>query len=201
MKKKLTVPRVLSGFHLKFTLGSQGPVSVSGVAKYINHVLRASPLALKRPSNWGKMIPINNASKYHRTVAVYTATVLFLPQFEGRFKHFPLVIRIIHTSHSFLQKQQQQFFSDERYSSVIINSSLTPIWFFHFAFCFLLFSMTTFLQLGVYNTVQIKFISRKTNAFCNNCDDYVLLRQGNTVNVTQFNELISYLCPGRRPSA
>ena len=26
---------------------------------------------LKRPSNWGNMIPIDNASKYNRTVAVY----------------------------------------------------------------------------------------------------------------------------------
>ena len=25
----------------------------------------------KRPSNWGKMIPINNASKYHRTVDTF----------------------------------------------------------------------------------------------------------------------------------
>ena len=25
----------------------------------------------KRPSNWGKMIPINNSSKYHRTVAAF----------------------------------------------------------------------------------------------------------------------------------
>ena len=68
----------------------------------------------------------------HRTVAVYTATVLWyfealligiiLPQFEGRFKHFLLVIRIIHTSRSFFQKQHQQFFSGERYSTVIINS-------------------------------------------------------------------------------
>ena len=32
---------------------------------------------LKWTSNWGKMIPINNASKYHRTVAVYTVTVLW----------------------------------------------------------------------------------------------------------------------------
>ena len=31
---------------------------------------------LKRPSNWGKMIPINNASKYHRTVDVYTVYAL-----------------------------------------------------------------------------------------------------------------------------
>ena len=53
----------------------------------------------------------------HRTVAVYTATVLWyfealligiiLTQFEGRFKHFFLVIRIIRT---FLQKQHQHFF-------------------------------------------------------------------------------------------
>ena len=35
---------------------------------------------------------------------------MILPQFEGRFKHFLLVIRIIHTSGSFLQKQHQQFF-------------------------------------------------------------------------------------------
>ena len=44
----------------------------------------------------------------------YTATVLWYfealliginsPQFEGRFKHFLLVIRIIRTSRSFLQK-------------------------------------------------------------------------------------------------
>ena len=41
---------------------------------------------------------------------------IILPQFEGRFKHFLLVIRIIHTSRSFLQKQHQQFFfSGERY--------------------------------------------------------------------------------------
>ena len=26
---------------------------------------------LKQPWNWGKMITINNASRYHRTVAVY----------------------------------------------------------------------------------------------------------------------------------
>ena len=47
---------------------------------------------------------------------------IILPQFEGCFKHFLLEIRIIHTSRSFLQKQHQQFFSGERYSSVIINS-------------------------------------------------------------------------------
>ena len=47
---------------------------------------------------------------------------MILPQFEGRLKHFLLVIRIIHTSGSFLQKQHQHFFSGERYSSVIINS-------------------------------------------------------------------------------
>ena len=47
---------------------------------------------------------------------------IILPQFESRFKHFLLVIRIIHTSRSFLQKQHQHFFSGERYSSVIINS-------------------------------------------------------------------------------
>ena len=37
---------------------------------------------------------------------------MILPQFEGRFKHFllQLVIRIIHTSGSFLQKQHQHFF-------------------------------------------------------------------------------------------
>ena len=35
---------------------------------------------------------------------------IILPQFEGRFKHFLLVIRIIHTFRSFLQKQHQQFF-------------------------------------------------------------------------------------------
>ena len=86
---------------------------------------------------------------------MYTATVLWyfealligiiLPQFEGRFKHFLLLIRIIHTSRSFLQKQHQQFFSGERYSSVIINSYLV------FSFWFLLFTFfyETFLQLGV----------------------------------------------------
>ena len=47
---------------------------------------------------------------------------IILAQFEGRFKHFLLVIRIIHTSRFFLQKQDQQFFSGEQYSSVIINS-------------------------------------------------------------------------------
>ena len=57
------------------------------------------------------MIPINNASKYHGAVAVYT-----------RFNHFPLVIGIIHSSRSFLQKQHQQFFSGEPYSSLIIHS-------------------------------------------------------------------------------
>ena len=61
-----------------------------------------------------------------------TATVLWYfealligiisPQFEGRFKDSLLVIRIIHTSRSFLQKQHQQLFSSERYSSFIINS-------------------------------------------------------------------------------
>ena len=47
---------------------------------------------------------------------------IILPQFESRFKHFLLVIRIIHASRSFLQKQHQLFFSGERYSSAIINS-------------------------------------------------------------------------------
>ena len=37
---------------------------------------------------------------------------------------------------------------------------------------------------SVYNTVQIKLISRETNTFCNNCNDYAFLRQCNTVNVT-----------------
>ena len=45
LKENLTIPKVLSGFHLKFTLRSQGPVSVSGVAKYTNRVLRTYPLA------------------------------------------------------------------------------------------------------------------------------------------------------------
>ena len=41
---------------------------------------------------------------------------IILAQFEGRFKHFLLVIRIIHASRSFLQKQHQQSFleSDTR---------------------------------------------------------------------------------------
>ena len=86
----------------------------------------------------------DSSSTYTPTVLWYFEALLIeiiLPQFEGRFKHFLLVIRIIHTSGSFLQKQHQQFFSGERYSSVVI----------HFGFCFLLFSMTTFLQLGVSN--------------------------------------------------
>ena len=51
-----------------------------------------------------------------------------LPQLERRFKHFLLVIRIIHTSRSFLQKQHQQFFcflfflaSDTRQLQLIPN--------------------------------------------------------------------------------
>ena len=32
---------------------------------------------LKRPSNWGKMIPINNASEYNRTVAVFLLFAFF----------------------------------------------------------------------------------------------------------------------------
>ena len=58
--------------------------------------------------------------KRNRNYNWYTATVpwyfealligIILPQFEGRFKHFLLVIRIIYTSRSFLQKQHQQFF-------------------------------------------------------------------------------------------
>ena len=61
-----------------------------------------------------------NRDVYHKTVAAYTAIVLryfealligiILAQFEGRFKHFLLVIRIIHTSRSFLQRQHHQFF-------------------------------------------------------------------------------------------
>ena len=31
----------------------------------------------------------------------------------------------------------------------------------------------------VYNTVQVKLISRETNTFCNNCSDYAFLRQCN----------------------
>ena len=60
---------------------------------------------------------------------------IIFPQFESRFKHFLLVIRIIHTSRSFLQKQHQQFFSGERYSLLIINSYLVfSFWFLLFAF-------------------------------------------------------------------
>ena len=70
------------------------------------------------------MIPINNASKYHRTVAVYTATVLWYTHLCS-----------VYTSRSFLQKQHQQCFSGERYSSVIINSYLVfSFWFSLFAF-------------------------------------------------------------------
>ena len=36
----------------------------------------------------------------------------------------------------------------------------------------------------VYNTVQMKLISRETKAYCNNCNDYAFLRQCNTANVT-----------------
>ena len=37
---------------------------------------------------------------------------------------------------------------------------------------------------SVYNTVQIKLISRETYTLCDNCNDYAFLRQCNTVNVT-----------------
>ena len=61
----------------------------------------------------------SDSSTYAATVLWYFEALLIgiiLPQFEGRFKHFLLVIRIIHTSRSFLQKQHQQFFlaSDTR---------------------------------------------------------------------------------------
>ena len=70
------------------------------------------------------MIPINNASKYHRTVAVYSATFLWYTHLCS-----------VYTSRSFLQKQHQQCFSGERYSSVIINSYLFfSFWFLLFAF-------------------------------------------------------------------
>ena len=55
----------------------------------------------------------DSSSTYTATVLWYFEALLIgiiLPQFEGRFKHFLLVIRIIHTSRSFLQKQHQQFF-------------------------------------------------------------------------------------------
>ena len=55
----------------------------------------------------------DSSSTYTATVLWYFEALLIgmiLPQFEGRFKHFLLVIRIIHTSGSFLQKQHQQFF-------------------------------------------------------------------------------------------
>ena len=52
----------------------------------------------------------DSSSTYTGTVLWYFEALLIgiiLPQFEGRFKHFLLVIRIIHTSRSFLQKQHQ----------------------------------------------------------------------------------------------
>ena len=67
----------------------------------------------------------DSSSTYTATVLLYFEALLIgiiLPQFEGHFKHYLLVIRIIHTSRSFLQKQHQQFFSGEQYSSVIIHS-------------------------------------------------------------------------------
>ena len=63
----------------------------------------------------------DSSSTYTATVLWYFEALLIgiiLPQFEGRFKHFFLVIRIIHTSRSFLKKQHQQFFflaSDTRH--------------------------------------------------------------------------------------
>jgi len=59
---------------------------------------------------------MSDSSTYTATVLLHFEALLIgiiLPQFEGRFKHFLLVIRIIHTSRSFLQKQHQQFFSGE----------------------------------------------------------------------------------------
>ena len=70
-------------------------------------------------------IMCDSSSTYTAAVLWYFEALLIgiiLPPFEGRFKHFLLVIRIIDTSRSFPQKQQQQFFSGEGYSSVIINS-------------------------------------------------------------------------------
>ena len=40
-------------------------------ARCMNNSNHQEKVFKKRPSNWGKMIPINNASKYHRTVAAF----------------------------------------------------------------------------------------------------------------------------------
>ena len=85
---------------------------------------------------------------YHRTVAEYTATVLWyfealligiiLAQFEGRFKHFLLVIRIIHTSRSFLQKQHHPFFF---WRPILVSCNKFLIYsYLVFSFWFLLFA-------------------------------------------------------------
>ena len=93
----------------------------------------------------------NSSSTYTVTILWYFEALLIgiiLPQFKGPFKHLLLVIIVNHTSRIFLQKHHQQFFSGERYSSLIINSYLV------FSFWFLLFSMTKFLQLGVCAAVK-----------------------------------------------
>ena len=81
---------------------------------YIKHWILAHAAALK----WLLLARLTRTCEYdYERLIIHIhsdCSVVFwgiLPQFEGRFKHFLLVIILIHTSRSLLQKQHQQFFS------------------------------------------------------------------------------------------